>query len=233
MSRASEQGAIRLLILGGYGVFGGRLAQLLSDCSEIDMLIAGRDKARASAFCKAFVGAASVQPVQLDRADIAGALGAFQPDLVVDASGPFQDYGGEQYGVVDACIAHGCDYLDLADGAEFVRGIGRFDDAAKAADVVALSGVSSFPVLTAAVLRRLAEDMEVHEVEAGIAPSPYAGIGLNVMRAVVGYAGSPVPLMRGGEMTSAPGLAESRRATVAVPPSKGRTAVPWVSMRRV
>ena len=43
-----------------------------------------------------------------------------------------------------------------------------------------------FPVLTAAVLREMAKTMEIVSVEGGIAPSPYAGIGLNVMRAVVG-----------------------------------------------
>ena len=60
-----------------------------------------------------------------------------------------------------------------------------------------LSGVSSFPALTAAVLREMAKTMEIGSVEGGIAPSPYAGIGLNVMRAVVGYAGAPVKLRRG------------------------------------
>ena len=54
-------------------------------------------------------------------------------------------------------------------------------------------------------------------MEGGIAPSPYAGIGLNVMRAVVGYAGGPVALMRDGKMFSARALTESRRFTVAVP----------------
>jgi hypothetical protein len=59
--------------------------------------------------------------------------------------------------------------------------------------------------------------MDIHSVTGGIAPSPYAGIGLNVMRAVVGYAGGPVALQRGGEQVEAVGLGESLRYTVAVP----------------
>src|SRR3546814_18823793 len=59
--------------------------------------------------------------------------------------------------------------------------------------------------------------MDIVSVEGGIAPSPYAGIGLNVMRAVVGYAGSPVKLQRGGKQTHGIGLAESMRFTIAVP----------------
>lgn len=208
---------MKILILGGYGVFGGRLAELLLDVAGLEMVLCGRDLGRAEAFCAAHRGQAKLTPLRLDRKDIAGALGAEHPDLVVDASGPFQEYGGDAYRVIEACIAAKVDYLDFADGADFVFGVSRFDDAAKAAGVFAISGVSSFPVLTAAVLRELAKHMEIVSVAGGIAPSPYAGIGLNVMRAVVGYAGSPVKLLRGGRPALGTGLAESRRYTIAVP----------------
>lgn len=208
---------MKILILGGYGVFGGRLAELLADCADLELLVAGRDRQRAAAWCAAYKGQPSVVPLGLDRRDIADALAAHEPDIVVDASGPFQDYGADGYRVIEACIAAKTDYLDFADGADFVFGVDRFDAAAKAAGVFVLSGVSSFPALTAAVLREMAKTMEISDVEGGIAPSPYAGIGLNVMRAVVGYAGSPVKLRRGGRDGHGTGLAESRRFTVAVP----------------
>lgn len=208
---------MKILLLGGYGVFGGRLAELLSDLSGIELLIAGRSRARAEAFCARFTGAAHVHPLQLDRRDIMEGLAVYRPDLVVDASGPFQDYGADRYRVITACIAAGIDYLDFADAADFVFGVPRFDAAAKAAGVFALSGVSSFPVLTAAVLRAMAKKMDIVAVQGGIAPSPYAGIGLNVMRAVVGYAGAPVRLRRNGRDGQGIGLAESMRFTIAVP----------------
>jgi hypothetical protein len=208
---------MKILILGGYGVFGGRLAELLADLPGLDLLICGRDLARAEGFCAAYRGAARVHSCALDRRAIAEGLERLQPDLVVDASGPFQDYGAERYHVVEACIAAGVDYLDFADGADFVSGIDRFDDRARAAGRFVLSGVSSFPALTGAVLREMAKTMDIRSVEGGIAPSPFAGIGLNVMRAVVGYAGAPVKLRRGGRDTHGIGLAESLRFTVAVP----------------
>lgn len=210
-------GAIRILILGGYGVFGGRLAVLLADLPEATLLIAGRDLARAQDFCAQYEGRTHVVPLRLDRRDIAGSLATIAPDLVVDASGPFQAYGTNPYVVIEACIAAGIDYLDFADAADFVFGVDRFDQAARDAGVFVMSGVSSFPVLTAAVLRQMAETMDIVSVEGGIAPSPYAGIGLNVMRAVVGYAGAPVKLLRGGRKTTGIGLAESRRFTIAPP----------------
>jgi hypothetical protein len=208
---------LKVLILGGYGVFGGRLVGLLADCVDLELLICGRSLTKASRFCADHHGQARLRPMQLDRGQVKASLMAERPDVVVDASGPFQSYGGERYGVIEACIALRINYLDFADAADFVFGVTRFDAAAKAAGIFVLSGVSSFPVLTAAVLREMAKTMDVIQVEGGIAPSPYAGIGLNVMRAVVGYAGEPVKLIRNGKHATGVGLAESRRFTIAVP----------------
>ena len=208
---------MKILILGGYGVFGGRLVQLLADLPQLELLVAGRTLAAAQAFCAGYRGEARVRPLRVDRQELAPTLLAEGPDLLIDASGPFQEYGSQRYAAIEACIAAGIDYLDFADAADFVFGVSQFDAQARAAGVYVLSGVSSFPVLTAAVLRVMATRMDILSVEGGIAPSPYAGIGLNVMRAVVGYAGSPVKLRRGGRDGHGVGLAESRRFTVAVP----------------
>lgn len=217
LSNETPASRLKILILGGYGVFGGRLAELLSDLPEIDLIVSGRDLSRAEAFCRRYKGVARVLPLALDRADIVDGLRAQRPDLVVDASGPFQDYGADRYRVIEACIDAGIDYLDFADAADFVFGVPRFDASAKQAGVFVLSGVSSFPVLTAAVLREMAGTMDVVSAEGGIAPSPYAGIGLNVMRAVVGYAGAPVTLRRHGRQSQGVGLAESLRFAIAPP----------------
>lgn len=208
---------MKILILGGYGVFGGRLVRLLADLPMLELLIGGRNLVAARAFCASYVGQSTLRPLQVDRQQLATALQTERPDLVVDASGPFQDYGEHRYGAIEACIAAGIDYLDFADAADFVFGVSQYDAQARAAGIYVLSGVSSFPVLTAAVLREMATHMDIVSVEGGIAPSPYAGIGLNVMRAVVGYAGAPVKLRRNGRDGHGIGLAESRRFTVAVP----------------
>ena len=217
MMDMASSSSMKILILGGYGVFGGRLAHLLADVSGVELLIGGRDLVKAQHFCEAYAGQPSVEPVKLDRRTIAESLHSYRPHLVVDASGPFQDYGNHRYGVIEACIAAGIDYLDFADAADFVFGVSQFDEEARKAGVYVLSGVSSFPVLTAAVLREMAKNMDIVSVHGGIAPSPYAGIGLNVMRAVVGYAGAPVKLLRGGVQAQGIGLAESLRYTIAVP----------------
>jgi hypothetical protein len=209
--------ALKILILGGYGVFGGRLAQLLRDEPGLTLLIAGRDAEKSRAFCSGLGGVARAEPLQLDRRAVAAALARHQPDLVVDASGPFQAYGDDPYLVPKAAIAAGVPYLDLADGADFVAGIDTLDQAAQRAGVFVLAGVSSFPVLTHAVLAEMRQRLEVTEVTGGIAPSPYAGVGMNVLRAVLGYAGSPVRLWRRGKPATGVGLGDSIIATVSVP----------------
>ena len=209
----------KILILGGYGTFGRRLAQLLADESQLTLVIAGRSLAKAQRLCAELISVGTVVPAELDRArDLESQLRAIAPDLVVDASGPFQAYGENPYRVVDAAIALGIHYLDLSDGADFVRGIVRFDEAARARGVFVLSGVSSCPVLTAAVVRRLSAGMaRIESIVGGIAPSPYADIGLNVIRATASYAGKPVALLRDGRKMPAHAIIDSRSFTVAPP----------------
>jgi Domain of unknown function (DUF4166)/Saccharopine dehydrogenase NADP binding domain len=212
--------AAKVLVIGGYGAFGGRLFQLLEDEPRLNLLIAGRSPDHASAFVRSRGKTeAELTPIAFDRnGDVAGHLAAIRPDIVVDASGPFQAYGADRYRVVRACVTQRVNYLDLADGSDFVAGIGAFDAQAKAAGICILSGVSSFPVLTAAAVRRLSVGMTaVKAIRGGITPSPYAGVGENVIRAIAGYAGKPIRRKRAGASGMGYPWTEYLRYTVAVP----------------
>lgn len=210
---------MKILILGGYGTFGGRLARLLADEPGLELLIAGRSLRRAREFCAGLCGRAAKRALEFDRdGELGPQLAAAWPHLLVDASGPFQDYGDDPYRVVRACLTQGVDYMDLADGADFVEGIACFDTEARQRGVRVLSGVSSFPVLTAAAVEALSADLAaVRGITAGIAPTPYAGVGLNVIRAIAGYAGKPVRLVRGGRPAFGNALTETLRYTIAPP----------------
>src|SRR5262245_12328223 len=210
---------LTVLILGGYGTFGGRLARLLADEERLTLIIAGRSLAKAQEFCASHRSVAKTIPAVFDRdRDVERQMRELAPDVVVDASGPFQSYGADPYRVVRAAVALGIRYLDLADSSDFVGGIAQFDAQARARDVFVLAGVSSFPVLTAAVVRELARDMaRLDAVTGGIAPSPYANVGVNVIRAIASYAGKPVPLMRDGRTATAYALIDGRRYTIAPP----------------
>jgi hypothetical protein len=211
--------ALKVLILGGYGTFGGRLAQLLADEDRLTLVIAGRSRAKAQAFCASLGSAATLLPAAFDRhGDVERQMRELAPDIVVDATGPFQSYGADPYRVVRAVLALGVRYLDLADGSDFVEGIAQFDAQARSRGIFVLAGVSSFPVLTAAVVRALSQDMtRIDAVTGGIAPSPYANVGVNVIRAIASYGGKPVSLMRDGRKATAYALIDSRRYTIAPP----------------
>jgi hypothetical protein len=211
---------LRVLIIGAYGNFGGRLVQLLEDDARLTLLVAGRSLPRAESYCaQRSRVAARLVPTVFDRArSDRQQLEALCVDIVVDTSGPFQVYGDHAYGLVEHCIACGVHYIDLADGSDFVVGIMQFDAAARLAGVFVLSGASSFPVLTIAVVRRLCSDVErVGSVRAGIAPSPYAVVGLNVIRAIASYAGKPVQLRRRGRPAMGRPFTECIRFVIAVP----------------
>jgi hypothetical protein len=210
---------MKVLILGGYGTFGGRLAHLLANDERLTLFIAGRSLDKARKFCEGLPAGAKKEPVIFDRnANVENQIREVTPNLVVDAMGPFQAYGDDPYRVVKACIAIGIDYMDLADGSDFVKGISQFDNETKAKNIFILAGVSSFPVLTAAVVRKLSHDMEkVNSIRGGIAPSPYAGVGLNVIRAITSYAGKQIPLIRNGKQTTGYALTETMRYTICPP----------------
>jgi len=210
---------LTLLILGGYGTFGGRLARLLANEPRLNLVLAGRSRAKAEAFCTALPPGAGRAALALDRdGDLDAALAAAAPDMVIDASGPFQAYGERPYRVAEACVARGIDYLDLADGTGFVIGISALDAAARAAGVSVLSGVSSVPALSGAAVRRLARGMaEVRTIRGGIAPSPHARVGLNVVRALASYAGRPVALARDGRAGEGGALTETLRYEIGLP----------------
>jgi hypothetical protein len=217
------QPRLRVLILGGYGFFGGNLVRLLADEPHLTLIISGRSLAKAKDFCRHVPVHGETIPAAIDRdGDIEASLRTFAPHIVVDASGPFQSYGqrgdADPYRVIRAAIAVGAHYMDLADASAFVAGVGTLDQSAKDKGVFVLSGVSSFPVLTAAVVRRLAQGMEhVETITGGIAPSPYADVGLNVLQAIAGYAGQPVKMTRNGQPALGYGLTESLRVTICPP----------------
>ncbi len=198
----------RVLILGGYGGFGARLSRRLAQ-DGWSVIVAGRNQQKASQFAATLPNGLGVAA---DRnAELASLLGTLRPDLLVDAAGPFQD---SDYRVPTACIAAGVDYLDLADARAFVCGIGGLYAAAIAANVVVISGASSVPALSGAVLRELCTDLEtVDSVGMAISASNRATAGASVASAILSYAGKSLKLWRGRKWQTAYGWQSFRRIT--------------------
>lgn len=199
-----------ILIIGGYGVFGGKLAQALARDQRLDVVVAGRNLPRAEAFCAQHGGRGLV--LDTTSNDLAADIAKQNPFIVVDAAGPFQGYRDAPYRVAKSAIACGAHYLDLSDDAGFTAGIAAYDAAAIDAGVVVLSGVSSVPAMSSAAVQDLAAGMdEIHLIDSVILPGNRAPRGLSVMRAILAQVGKPLQIWRDGQTHTVIGWSKLRR----------------------
>jgi hypothetical protein len=177
---------MKVLILGGYGNFGKRIAELLTR-HGVAVIVAGRDSRKAAALAQRLpAGLAEPAAFEVDT-DLPRQLALLRPDAVVNTCGPFQNAG---YGVAKACIAAGVHYIDLADGRDFVAGIGQLDAAAKRQNVAVISGASTVPALTSAVIEHyLPRFAEIETLTFGIAPGQKAERGLATTQGILSYVG--------------------------------------------
>lgn len=147
--------------------------------------------------------------------DLAAGLAPLAPFLVIDAAGPFQ---GAVPRLAGAAIAVGAHYLDLSDDADFTAGIGALDGAARARGVTVLSGVSSVPALSSAVVEALRAGLpDLHLIESVILPGNRAPRGLSVVRAIVGQVGRPLRQWQAGAWIAPPAWGDLVRHNLALP----------------
>jgi hypothetical protein len=103
-------------------------------------------------------------------------------------------------------------YADLADGREFVCSIDRFDAAATRAGVSVISGASSIPALSHAVLDELTAGWRrIDDIRIGIFPGNRAPRGRSVVEAILSYVGKPVRVFADGTWCEVPGWALAGR----------------------
>lgn len=215
---------MRVLIVGGAGVFGRRLAEGLRTTTDAHVIIAGRSLERARSAATE-IGAS--EAVHLDRdntnPEVLRAIGA---DVVVDAAGPFQ---GADLRFACAVLEAGAHYLDLADARDFVSAFPGLDAFAKLQGKAAITGASSTPALTHAVLDGLCAGWRrVDCVRAGIAPGNRTPRGTSLVKAILTWVGAPLRVYdqgawreRGGwsdcGMIDVPGLGRRRFALADTP----------------
>jgi NAD(P)-dependent dehydrogenase (short-subunit alcohol dehydrogenase family) len=188
---------LRVVVLGGLGNFGARIARRLAAESGIEVIATARRPASASASATGAVRSFAVAALDIDRPAWVADLAALAPALVIHCAGPFQ---GQDYRVALAALENGAHYVDLADGRDFVAGfVSAVDSAARAAGRVAICGASTLPALSTAVIDRFAAGFGVLEtIEILIAPGQRAPRGPATVAAVLGYAGRPFTWVKDG-----------------------------------
>lgn len=198
---------LRVLLIGATGVFGQRLAEGLAREPGVNLILAGRTRRRLEALRRRLPRSPAVCPLNRETVT-AASLHDSGADVVIDAAGPFQGSGSA---LVETAIDTGIHYIDLADGREFVVNIRRYSAAAQRAGVAVISGASSTPALSHAVLDHMTRDWRrIDAVRVAISPGGRAPRGRSVARAILSWAGQQVRVFREGGWTQAPGWGSAR-----------------------
>jgi hypothetical protein len=204
---------MRIVVIGGYGNFGARICRALFERGGVEVVAAGRDpeSSRRTAHLDSRIGRARID---LSAPNFPAALGNLAPGLVIHCAGPFQ---GQGYHVAQAAIAAGAHYIDLADGRDFVANFAEYLHApARAANVLAVTGASTLPALSAAVIDSVARRLKaVNEIRIAIAPPQRAPRGEATVAGVFSYAGKPFKWLSRGEWRDAYGWQELSRVDIA------------------
>jgi hypothetical protein len=186
---------MRVVVIGAMGNFGARICRRLAH--EPGMTVIG-------------TGRRTTPPLDIADPEFAVALKSLASDLVIHCAGPFQS---QDYRVALAAVGCGANYVDIADGREFVAGFAAaVGPSAQAAGCIAVTGASTLPALSSAVVDYLKQGVAaLHEIEIAIAPGQRAPRGVATMTAVLSYAGRPFRWREHGSWRTVHGWQELKR----------------------
>jgi hypothetical protein len=204
-----------VVVLGGYGIFGSRVARALSATEGLRVRVAGRNRRRGRELAQE-VGADFAHCELETRESLLECLEDSQ--LLIHAAGPFQD---RDYSVARACIERGMHYLDLADARAFVNGIRTLDESARGAGVFVGSGASSVPTITSALVAEVAPEFSaIDSIQIALSPGNQNPRGASTIAAILSYLGQPMLVWTDGAWQTRHGWGD--RTSLEFPPKVGR-----------
>ena len=184
----------RVLVLGGQGVFGARIVRQLARDPHISVTVASR-----GAQAHATQDGTRVDGLAIDISAPGGSdrLIDHAPEVLVDTVGPFQS---RDLALPRRCAEAGIHYIDIADDRARVAGIVQLDALARSQDVLIVSGASTVPAISTAMVEALVpEGGEVVGIDVGISPGNRAPRGLATVRGILSYCGHRIPSITGGD----------------------------------
>jgi hypothetical protein len=201
-----------VVVLGGYGHYGNRICHALAEDARIRLTVGGRDAEAASKAASALAGGAgrhTALALDVLGRDLAMDLRRIRADLVIHTCGPFQ---GQSYQVAEACLDAGCDYIDLADGREFVADFHGLDARAQQAGRTLITGASTLPGISSAVIAaHVAAFRRLATVRMGITPGQRTPRGLATIASILGYCGRGFAQLERGKWVRRHGWQDLRR----------------------
>lgn len=177
------------MILGGYGNFGKRIAEALTK-QNFPVIIVGRSEKKAKHLQKKLSNnLAEIASFDVHK-QLNENLTVHKPAVLINTCGPFQNC---DYKIAEICIQHGIHYIDLADAREFVTGITQLNEQAKQKNVAIISGASTVPGLSSAVLDKYkSEFSQIDFLKFGISPGQKVERGLATAESIFTYVGKPL-----------------------------------------
>lgn len=204
-----------VLIVGSTGAFGAKIAELLARDSSIDLIVAGRTRATLEAQAVALSRTAerAVRVAVLDAEHTTpDDLRPLGTRLVINASGP---YRAGRTDLARAAIGAGSHYVDLADSRTFVAGFrAALDAEARTAGVFAVTGASSVPGLSSAVVAHYRDAFAaIDAIDIAISPGNAFDPGVATVASVLSGVGQPMRMLEDGAWRTVHGWQGLRRGS--------------------
>ncbi len=215
--------ARRIVVLGGTGIFGRRLARHLLGFENIELILTSRSRSAAeTAASELGTTKIPVTGEALDtRSGFTEGLRNLKPWAVIDCSGPFQN---SNHDISKTILSAGAHAIDIGDARDYLLGYSAaLDETARAHSVTGLAGASSTPALSSAVVDKLTKDWaQVDAIDICITPGGKSEVGRSVIEAIMSYAGLEISVWRNGRIEAAEGWIGSR---VVIMPGLGKRRV--------
>lgn len=181
----------RIVILGGGGWFGRAAGEMLLR-DGVRPLVASRRPG------------ADLRIDAEDRQSLTEGLR--EGDIVIDAAGPFQI---RSTAVVEACIAVGCDVIDLSDSLDYARHLQSLAPRIDAAGIRVLTSCSSVSAVTAALIRLSGVTTPVR-VSAVLAPATANTSSRATGQSLLSTLARPIRVCRAGAIVETRAFSEER-----------------------
>jgi saccharopine dehydrogenase-like NADP-dependent oxidoreductase len=215
----------KVLVLGGTGRIGSRVAQDLIAHTSAQVIITGR-QIELGKKCADTLGE-KVSFLPLDLADIAGLVRAISTsNLVIHCAGPFHHRDAN---VLKTCIDLGVNYLDVSDHRSFTQKNLAYRAQAEQAGITAILNTGVFPGISNSMVRLAIEKLDTPEaIHLSYVVSGSGGAGLTIMKTTfLGLVNEFEAWLDGKWHKIKP---YSQRETIEFPAPYGKVGVYWFDM---
>jgi len=109
--------------------------------------------------------------------------------------------------IAESCIDNNCHYIDLSDGRDFVSNITKLDKQAKRKNVMIISGASSVPTISSAIIENyMVKYKEINLIEFSISTPLFPVPGIATFESILSYCGKKFKTLINGNLKEITGL---------------------------